>query len=86
MQIPKELILNMLMERGQGDQAAQADQELPGQVDTEQHGDLLSRFGLDIGDVMRLVGGGGLGGLAGGGGGGEGGGGPLGDIGKKLGL
>jgi hypothetical protein len=77
MQIPKDMILKMLMDRGQGDQATQADQELPSQVDTDQHAGLLSKFGLDIGDVMRL---------AGGGGGGEGGGGPLGGIGKKLGL
>ena len=75
MQIPKELILNMLRERGQADQVPQADQELPGQVDPDQHGDLLSKFGLDIGDVMRLVGGGG-----------GGGGGPLGGLGSKLGL
>ena len=77
MQIPKDMILKMLMDRGQGDQATQADQELPAQVDTDQHAGLLSKFGLDIGDVMRL---------AGGGGGGEGGGGPLGGSGKKLGL
>ena len=76
MQIPKELILKMLMDRGRSDQAAQADQELPGQVDTDQHAGLLSKFGLDVGDVMRLVGGGG----------GGGGGGPLGGIGKSLGL
>ena len=78
MQIPKEMILNLLQQRGQTDQVAQADQELPGQVDTEQHAGLLSKFGLDVGDVMRLVGGGG--------GGEGGGGGPLGGIGKKLGL
>ncbi len=77
MQIPKDMILKMLMDRGQGDQATQADQELPSHVDTDQHAGLLSKFGLDIGDVMRF---------AGGGGGGEGGGGPLGGIGKKLGL
>ncbi len=73
MEIPKELILNLLRERGQGDQAAQADQELPNQVDPEQHGGLLSKFGLDPSDLLKLVGGGG-------------GGGGLGDIGGKLGL
>ena len=67
MQIPKDLILQLLQQRGQHDQAAEAEQELPGQVDTEQHGDLLARFGLDAGDLMKLVGGGGggLGGIAG---------------------
>jgi len=76
MQIPKDLILQVLQQRGQTTAAAQADQELPGQVDTEQHGDLLSRFGLDVGDLMRMVGGGG----------GAGGGGALDGIKGKLGL
>ena len=65
MEIPKEMVLNMLRERGQGDQVAQADQELPGQVDPEQHGSLLSKFGLDAGDLLKLAGGGGGGGLGG---------------------
>ena len=64
MEIPKDAILKLLRERGQGDQAAQAEQELPDQVDPEQHGGLLSKFGLDAGELMKLVGGGGgLGGL-----------------------
>ncbi len=46
MEIPKDMILTMLRERGQNDQASEADQQLPGQVDPEQHGDLLSKFGL----------------------------------------
>ncbi len=65
MEIPKEMVLNMLRERGQGDQVAQADQELPGQVDPEQHGSLLSKFGIDAGDLLKLAGGGGGGGLGG---------------------
>ena len=67
MEIPKELILQVLQQRGQTNEAAQADQELPGQVDTEEHGDLLGRFGLDAGDLMKLVGGGGAAGGATGG-------------------
>ena len=70
MQIPKEMILNLLRERGQGGQAAEADRELPGQVDPEQHSSLLSKFGIDPADLMKLAGG------SGGAGG----------IGKKLGL
>jgi len=73
MEIPKDMILNLLRERGQGDQAAEADKELPDKVDPEQHKGLLEKFGLDIGDVMKLVGGGG-------------GGGALGGLGGKLGL
>ena len=65
MEIPKEMVLNMLRERGQDDQVAQADQELPGQVDPDQHAGLLSKFGLDAGDLMKLAGGGGEGGLGG---------------------
>ena len=64
MEIPKEMVLNLLRERGQDDQVAQADQELPGQVDPEQHGSLLSKFGIDPGDLLKLAGGGG-GGLGG---------------------
>jgi hypothetical protein len=71
MEIPKDAILKLLRERGQGDQAAQADQELPDKVDTEQHSGLLSKFNLDPGELMKLVGGGGGG---------------LGGLGDKLGL
>ncbi len=75
MEIPKEMVLNMLRSRGQDDQATQADQELPGQVDTDQHAGLLSKFGIDVGDLIAMAGG------SGGGGGGG-----LGGLGGKLGL
>ena len=60
MEIPKEQILSLLRDRGQQDQAEQADQQLPDQVDPEQHSDLLSRLGIDPQDLL-----GGLGGLGG---------------------
>ncbi|RJK94207.1 hypothetical protein [Vallicoccus soli] len=66
MQIDKAQILELL--RGQGDEqrAQQADQELPQQVDTDQHGDLLSRLGISPQDLIaRFAGGGGGGGLGG---------------------
>ena len=90
MTIPKEMILDLLRQRGQHDQASQAEGQLPDQVDPEAHGDLLSQFGLDPMELLSMFGGGGLGGalggaLGGGGGGGEEGGG-LGGLGKKLGL
>jgi hypothetical protein len=47
MEIPKDKILELLRERGQHDQADQADKELPDQVDDEQHGDLLQKYGID---------------------------------------
>lgn len=72
MQIPKEQILELLRSRGQQDQAAQADAELPQQVDPQRDGGLLSRFGLDPQELIGAVaGGGGLGGLLGGLGGGR---------------
>jgi hypothetical protein len=61
-EIPKEEILQLLQERGDTDQAAQAEQELPNLVDTEQHSDLLSRFGIDPQELISRFGGGLLGG------------------------
>jgi len=58
MQIPKDKILELLRERGRHDEASQADRELPDQVDTEQHADLLSKFGIDPQELLgRLPGG-----------------------------
>jgi hypothetical protein len=60
MQIDKQTILDLLRERGGQDQASQAEQELPDQVDTDQHGDLLQRFGLDPQELIQKITGGGL--------------------------
>ena len=58
MQIPKDRILELLRERGDQEKAHQADQELPATVDTEQHADLLSKYGIDDGDLAcKLPGG-----------------------------
>jgi hypothetical protein len=59
MEIPKEQILKLLRERGQDDKVTEADQQLPDQVDPEQHADLLSKLGIDPKELL----GGGLGGL-----------------------
>jgi hypothetical protein len=56
MQIPKEQILQMLRDRGDGDKAQQADQKLPDQVDTDQHGNLLKQIGIDPGGLGGLAG------------------------------
>jgi hypothetical protein len=72
MQIDKSQILELIRQHGQSDQAAQAEQELPDQVDTDQHAGLLSKYGIDIGELLQKFGGnlpGGLGNLGGGGGG-----------------
>jgi hypothetical protein len=60
-QIDKSMILDLLRERGQQDQASQAEQELPDQVDTDQDSGLLQRFGLNPQELLqRFMGGGGM--------------------------
>jgi hypothetical protein len=61
MQIPKEQILELLRSRGDHDKASQADGELPDQVDTEKHADLLHKLGIDPQDLISKLGGGGIG-------------------------
>jgi hypothetical protein len=65
MQFDKDAIVSFLREKGQSDQADQAAQNLPAQVDTDQHSDLLSQHGVDIQELVQKFGGGALGGLAG---------------------
>ena len=61
MQIDKGTIMDLLRERGQQDQATQAQQELPDQVDTDRDAGLLQRFGVDPQELLqRFTGGGGL--------------------------
>ena len=61
MQLDKNMILDLLRERGQGDQASQAERELPDQVDTDKDGGLLQKFGLDPQElIQKFMGGGGL--------------------------
>jgi hypothetical protein len=61
MQIPKEQILDLLRQQGKDDQVGEADQQLPDQVDTDQHAGLLEKFGLNPADLLSKLGGGGLG-------------------------
>jgi len=63
MEIPKDKILELLRERGQDDKVAQADQELPDQVDTDKHGDLLSKFGIEPSELLSKFAGGKIPGL-----------------------
>jgi hypothetical protein len=55
MEIPKEAILEFLRERGDSDQANQAERELPDQVDTERDSGLLSRFGVDPQELLAMA-------------------------------
>ena len=67
MQLDKSMILDFLREQGQQQQAQDAEQQLPDQVDTEQHASLLSNLGVDIPTLLaKFGGGGGLGGGLGG--------------------
>lgn len=66
MQIDKAQILELLRNAGDQGKADQAEQELPQQVDTEQHAGVLQKLGIDPADLIgKLGGGGGLGGLLG---------------------
>ena len=57
MEIPKDQILQLLRDRGDHDKADQADQQLPDQVDPEQHSDLLKKIGIDPSDLPEDIGG-----------------------------
>ena len=67
MNIDKDTILNMLRSNGQDADADQAQQELPDQVDTDQHAGLLDKFGINPADLIaKFTGGqGGQGGIGG---------------------
>ena len=58
MNIDKNSIMELLHSQGHP-QADQAQQELPDQVDTDNddHKNLLSKFGLDAGDLSGKLGG-----------------------------
>lgn len=57
MQIPKDQILELLRGRGDDEKAAQADKELPDQVDTDRDQNLLEKFGIDPQELLSKFGG-----------------------------
>lgn len=62
MQIPRDMVIQLIMQKfGQG-KADQAGTELPDQVDTDKDAGLLGKFGIN---PQELLGGGSGGGLAG---------------------
>ena len=65
MNIDKKSILEILRGNGQHEQANQAQQELPDQVDTDQHANLLGKFGINPTDLIAKFTGGGTGGTRG---------------------
>jgi hypothetical protein len=56
MEIPKDKIIAMLRERGADDKVQQAEQELPDQVDPEQHSEQLQKLGIDPQDLLGGIG------------------------------
>jgi hypothetical protein len=58
MEIPKDKIIELIKQHGQADQAGQAEQELPDQVDPDRDSGLLAKFGLEPQDVLTKLGGG----------------------------
>ena len=57
MQIPKSQVLDFIRERAGGEQASQAEQELPEQVDTDRDVGLLQKYGVNPQDLMGQLGG-----------------------------
>jgi hypothetical protein len=58
MHIDKDTILDLLKQQGRDNDAAVADKELPDTVDTDKDSGLLSRFGIDVGDLLGKLPGG----------------------------
>ena len=58
MQIDKNQVIALLRERGDDAKADQAQQELPGQVDTDQDTGSLAKLGIDPSDLLGGLGGG----------------------------
>ena len=57
MQIDKQQIIDMLKSQGDHDKAAQAESDLPAQVDPDQHADLLGKLGVNPQDLLGKLGG-----------------------------
>jgi hypothetical protein len=52
MQIDKNEVVRLLRERGEHDKAEQAEQQLPQQVDHEEHSELLGQVGVEPQDLL----------------------------------
>jgi hypothetical protein len=50
-EIDKESVLKLIRERGDEEQANQAENELPDRIDTDRDAGLLQRFGVDPQDL-----------------------------------
>jgi hypothetical protein len=57
MAFDKQQIIDLIKSRGDHQQAAQADLDLPDQVDPNQHSDLLRKYGINPSEITGLLGG-----------------------------
>jgi hypothetical protein len=55
-EIPKDQIISYLESHGQTDQAQQAQDQLPDQVDHEDHADLLQKIGVNPQELVSNLG------------------------------
>lgn len=55
MEFNKQEIVNLLRERGEHEKANQAEQQLPEQVDHEQHKGLLDQIGVDPQELVSKL-------------------------------
>jgi len=64
MELDKKQVVDFIREHADQTRADQAQSELPEKVDTDKHGDLLAKYGVQPQDLLSKLGGG-LGGLGG---------------------
>jgi hypothetical protein len=65
MLIDKQQVLELLRAKGDESEVEQAARELPDQMDTDEHAQVLSGYGLGPQELIAKLGGGPLGGLTG---------------------
>jgi hypothetical protein len=63
MQLDKQTVIDMITKHGDASRVDEAAQQLPDQVDTDEHGGLLERFGLSPQTLISKLGGGSIPGL-----------------------
>ena len=56
MELSKDKIIELPRSRGENEKADRASDGLPDQVDTDKHGDLLDKLGIDPGSLLGGVG------------------------------
>jgi F0F1-type ATP synthase membrane subunit b/b' len=57
MQIPREMVLEQLRSRGDYEATERAEQELPEKLDSDEHRELLERYGVDPNEFEEDFGG-----------------------------